>query len=134
MRQAVSKCTTTEFSLAGKFLSLHYPAMLSIKLAILALLLGSLAALAQPEQLPNTQPLTLEGDLSAQMVEGIDRFLMREIENSVVSRPQFWHRDFSSPDAYEKSTQPNRERFRKMIGAVDERVSVKELEFVSTTK
>lgn len=101
---------------------------------MLAVLLWSFAALAQTEQLPNTQPLTMEGDLSAQMVEGIDRFLMREIKNSVTSRPQFWHRDFSSPDAYEKSIQPNRERFRKMIGAVDERASVKELDFVSTTK
>ena len=33
--------------------------------------------------LPATQPLTLQGDLSAQMVAGIDKFLMREIEQSV---------------------------------------------------
>ena len=108
--------------------------MPSIKFGTLAALFWSCAALAQPERLPNTQPLTLEGDLSAQMVEGIDRFLMREIENSAGSRPQFWHRDFSSPNAYEKSIQPNRERLRKMIGAVDERVPVKALEFVGTTE
>ncbi len=108
--------------------------MPSIKFGMLAALFWSYAALAQPERLPNTQPLTLGGDLSAQMVEGIDRFLMREIENSAGSRPQFWHRDFSTPAAYEKSIQPNRERFRKMIGAVDERVPVKALEFVGTTE
>ncbi|HYV32419.1 MAG TPA: hypothetical protein VEO53_15115, partial [Candidatus Binatia bacterium] len=83
--------------------------------------------------LPGTQALTVQGDLSAQMVEGIDTFLMREIEHSVEERPKFWHRDFSSPEAYEKSVAPNRERFRKFIGAVDARVPVTALEYVSST-
>src|SRR5262245_19228501 len=83
--------------------------------------------------LPGCQPLTLEGDLSAQMVAGIDRFLMREIERSVQERQKLWQRDFSSAEAYEKSVQPNRERLRKCIGAVDERVSVGALEYVSST-
>src|SRR5262245_9523252 len=60
--------------------------------------------------LPGCKPLTLEGDLSAQMVAGIDRFLMREIERSVQERRKLWQRDFSSVEAYEKSVQPNRER------------------------
>lgn len=103
------------------------------KTGTLALLLWTAAAFGQSERLPNTQPLTMEGDLSAQMVEGIDRFFSREIENSIAVRPKFWHRDFSSPDAYEKSIQPNRERFRKMIGAVDERLAVKALELIGTS-
>jgi len=56
------------------------------------------------------------------MVAGIDRFLMREIEQSVEARPKLWQRDFSSPEAYEMSVQPNRERFRKYIGATDPRL------------
>ncbi|MBI4326290.1 MAG: dienelactone hydrolase family protein [Chloroflexi bacterium] len=67
------------------------------------------------------------------MVEGIDRFLMREIERSVAERPKLWQRDFSSRDAYEKSVQPNRDRLRRYIGAVDQRVPVAALEFVSRT-
>ena len=94
----------------------------------------SFVALAQPDRLPNTQPLTLEGDLSAQMVEGLDRFLDREMESSIRARQPFWQRDFSSPDVYEKSVQPNRERLRKMIGAVDERLPVKALELLGTTE
>ncbi len=129
-----SNCTTTKFSLAGKFLQLQYLPMRWEKCCTLAVLLWSFAALAQQERLPNTQPLALEVDLSAQMVEGIDRFLMREIESSVASRLQFWQRDFSSPDAYKKSIQPNRERFAKMVGAVEERIAVKALDFVSTTE
>jgi dienelactone hydrolase len=88
---------------------------------------------AQPSLLPGCKPLTLEGDLSAQMVAGIDRFLMREIERSVQERPKLWQRDFSANDAYEKSVQPNRERLRKYVGAVDERVPAGALEYVSST-
>jgi dienelactone hydrolase len=66
-----------------------------------------------------TQQLTMRGDLSAQMVEGIDRFLMHEIEVSVNQRDELWQRDFSSWEHYEKSIDVNRERFRKCIGAVD---------------
>jgi len=90
------------------------------------------AAQAQ-EPLPQTEPLTLEGDLSAQMVTGIDKFLMRELERSVEGRPRLWKRDFSSREAYPKSVQPNRDRFLRSIGAIDPRLAVKALEFVSTT-
>src|SRR6266487_2117040 len=92
-----------------------------------------LAAAAQDATLPGTKPLELPGDLSAQMVGGIDKFLLREIERAAVERTNFWKRDFSSREAYEKSVAPNRERLRRLIGAVDERLPVKELEFVATT-
>ena len=69
------------------------------------------ASLAQ-EVLPDTQPLTLQGDLSAQMVAGIDRFLTRETAQSVGERQKYWQRDFSSVEAYDQSVQPNRERLR----------------------
>src|SRR5262249_7009846 len=45
----------------------------------------------------------------------------------------FWQRDFSSADAYVRSVNPNRERLRKMIGAIDARQSVGPLEYVSST-
>ena len=77
-----------------------------------------------------TKPLTVTGDLSAQMVLGIDKFLMREIDRSTEQRARLWTRDFSSPAAYEKSIAPNRERFRKIIGAADERTPVRALEFI----
>ena len=98
-------------------------------------LLGSIAFVhAQEAGLPGSQLLSIKGDLSAQMVEGIDMFLLREIEASTTNRARFWQRDFSSREAYEKSVAPNRERFRKMIGAVDPRLPVSELEFIETTR
>ncbi len=69
---------------------------------------GILIALlmAGGQALPGTQPLETEGDLAARMVEGIDRYLMRELAASAAARPKA----------------PSRERLRAIIGLVDERV------------
>ena len=61
---------------------------------------------AQP--LSGTQALDAQGDLAAQMVAGIDKFLLREIDRSVERRAAHWKRDFSSPANYEKSIAPGR--------------------------
>ena len=71
--------------------------LLVIALALPALLPDRLAA--QP--LPGTEPLTVDGDLAAQMVEGIDRFLAKETSGAVARREAQWKRDFSSREAYE---------------------------------
>ena len=84
--------------------------------------------------LPGTQPLTRQGDLSAQMVAGIQEYLLRETDRSVVERAKLWARDFSSREAYVRSVQPNRERFRRYLGAVDERLPVTALEFLESTQ
>ena len=88
---------------------------------------------AQEAILPGTQPLALQGDLSAQMVAGIDKFLLREIERSTAQRPLLWKRDFSSREAHELSITPNREHFRKAIGAVDGRLPAAVLEYIEST-
>ncbi len=92
-----------------------------------------LATAEAQEPLPQTEALTLEGDLSAQMVAGIDKFLLRETDQSVEARARFWKRDLASPEAYTKSVQPNRDRFLRIIGAVDARLPVPALEYLSTT-
>jgi dienelactone hydrolase len=74
--------------------------------------------------LPGTKPLTWQDDLSEMMMDGAHRFVQRKIAESVAQRKQFWRRDFSSREAYEKSVEPNRKYFRHIIGAVDERVPV----------
>jgi len=85
------------------------------------------------DPLPGTKPLTAEGDLAAQMVTGIDKYLMLELEASVKKRQEYWKPDYSSQEAYTKSVEPNRERLRKILGVVDKRLPVTELEYVSTT-
>jgi dienelactone hydrolase len=103
---------------------------------LFALLISNVTTLAQtiPANLPRTTPLDWTGDSSARMVEGIDRFLTKATLESVQERQRFWKRDFTSPDAYTKSVNPNRERLRRQIGAVDLRYVVHGLEFLNTTK
>lgn len=73
-------------------------------------------------QLSGTAPLTAQGDLAAQMVDGIHRFLFAETQRQAAGRARLWNRDYSSPQHYAQSVAPNRERFRGIIGAIDIRV------------
>jgi dienelactone hydrolase len=82
------------------------------------------AAEKKPEPLPRTAALDWTDDISAQIVDEAHRLLDRKTAESVKSREKYWKRDLSSPEAYEKSIQPNRERFKKIIGVVDPRVPV----------
>jgi dienelactone hydrolase len=89
------------------------------------LLLTCVPAFADPVvTLPGSKPLTEDGDLSKKMLDGAHRFAERKIHESVKNRAKLWKRDPSSREAYEKSIQANRERFRKIIGVVDRRVPV----------
>ncbi|PYV12063.1 MAG: hypothetical protein DMG07_17880, partial [Acidobacteria bacterium] len=76
-------------------------------------------------------PLALEGDLAARMVEGIDRFLGRELAASVATRPRRYTRDLSSPAAYTESVEPNRQRLAALVGAADRREPIR-LELAGT--
>src|SRR5436305_7516750 len=104
-----------------------------MRAALALLVVPLLVSPAAAQALPGTKPLTLKGDLAAQMVAGIDKYLSRELAASVEKRRQFWKQDFSSPEAYAKSVEPNRERLRKILGVIDKRLPVKDLEYVATT-
>ena len=86
-----------------------------------------------PASLPGTTPLTIDRPLDEVMVEGIDRFALREIERGAASRTEKWKRDFASRDDYEKSLMPYRERLRQYLGAVDPRVAGRGIEDLSMT-
>jgi cephalosporin-C deacetylase-like acetyl esterase len=102
------------------------------RLLSLALLLF-LAPQASAQSLPGTKPLEMKGDLARQMLDGIDRYLTRATAASVAKRQDYWKPDYASAGAYAKSVQPKRDRFKKIIGAVDERLPIKELEYVGGT-
>jgi len=82
-------------------------------------LLSVLTSFAAEDHLPNTQLLTTPGDLASNLVAGVDRFLLKQLEESESKRAAHWHRDFSSLEAYDKSVQTNRDRFARIIGARD---------------
>ncbi len=85
-------------------------------LTLASLIVPPAVVTAADEQLPSTEPLTAEGDLAAQMVAGIDRFLLRETAALVDS-----HRN-----------DPNRERLAHILGATDDRVAFSSPALVGT--
>src|SRR4051794_34863839 len=89
--------------------------------AFLALLaLSSWSILAAEPAIPGTQPLTVEGDLSAQMVEGINRWLAGETDRAKEQRAAKWSAaDQAQP--WEKFVEAQRAKLRECLGVVDER-------------
>ena len=73
--------------------------------------------------LPGTRPLSLSKPLDVVMVDGINRFCLRELAASSERRRAAWSLDFSTADRLTSSLAPKRERFRKLIGAVDPRLT-----------
>ena len=73
-----------------------------------------LSTLLLAAALPGTQPLTRQGDLALQMVEGIDRYLTRRIATGHSTAPP--------------TAPPDRTRFRHIIGLADKRLPKIELD------
>src|SRR5437773_93690 len=92
-------------------------------LVIVALALPARLAAAEPKPLPGTEPLTLEGDIASLLVDGVDKFLLREIDEAAKQRDSFWKRDLSSADKYNASIEPNRKRLAHILGVRDKRVA-----------
>jgi dienelactone hydrolase len=110
-----------------------HPTSIGAPWVVSSLLVLCAATVARAGSLPGTQPLTVEGDLAAQMVDGIDRFLLRETEASIAGRPDFWKRDGSSPQQYVESVAPNRGRLAKILGVVDVREKFDAPELIANT-
>lgn len=87
---------------------------------------------AVEEGLPGTEPLAPSDGRDAQMRQGIDALAERLLREAAAERPRWWQRDLSSPAAYEQAVAPNRERLRRMLGAVDARLPAGELELCAT--
>lgn len=100
-------------------------------LAALCLVVCTTGIAAEP--LPGTAPLTIQGDITSELVDGADRFLLRELEQALARRAAFWKRDFSSPQKYVASVEKNRQRLAHILGVRDARVPAGGLELVATT-
>ena len=86
---------------------------------------------ADQEPLAGTKKLMLQGDIASQLIDGVDHFLLRKLDESIEKRARHWKRDFSSAEAYAKSIEPNRKRLAHILGIRDARrqllVSVPEI-------
>lgn len=90
------------------------------------------APIAEAQPLAGTEPLTTEGDLAEVMIDGVDRFLLRELQDSIGLRAAHWARDTSSGEAYRASVEPNRARLATVLGTRDARVEFDDIELVAT--
>lgn len=104
---------------------------LSSGIACFIVMLSAYTAIAQDAApLPGTSLLTEQVDFAEAIVNGIHKFLDREIEASIDRRAAHWNRDLSSHTNYLKSVERNRERLKTIIGMIDERESAY-LEYVA---
>jgi len=106
----------------------------SLSIALLALLFTSTrqASAADPVALPGTVPLTLSGDIASNLVAGVDRFLLRKIDESTAKRAVHWKRNLTSHEAYSRSIETNRQRLAHITGVRDPRVPRPEPTVIAT--
>lgn len=102
---------------------------------VFAFVLSTVCAISiRAEELPGTRPLMREGDIAAQMVAGIDKYLMRELDGAAKGGADKWHVNTTDLKSYLESVKPNRERLAKILGVVDERVKPVIMEYVGDGK
>src|SRR5262249_43134898 len=113
--------------------SYHLPALL-VALALLAVpcLPAAGEKKGRPDTLDGTKALTMTGDIASELVDGVDRFLLREIEAAEKDRENFFKRDYSSYTRYALSLEPNRKRLAHILGVRDPRASFKAPELAGT--
>jgi dienelactone hydrolase len=87
---------------------------------------------AKPQSLPGTKPLTMTGDIASQLIAGVDKFLLREIDGAQKRRDACWKPDFSSREKYAQSLEPMRKRLAHILGVRDPRKPPR-MELVATT-
>ena len=103
---------------------------LTFKLVCILSAFFAVTSVKSAEPLPDTKALTESGNLATKQVAGMHKYLDRALAESVKERAKLWKSDFSSPEKYAKSIEPNRERLRKYLGVVDKRLPPR-LEYVS---
>src|SRR4051812_30191542 len=101
------------------------------RFALLAVAILALPNAANAQALPGTKPLEGKDDFAKVMVDGIHRYLDKATADSVGKRTASWKPDHASPAAYAKSLEPQRQKLRKILGVVDQRLPPA-MEYVGT--
>ncbi|MCY2985621.1 MAG: dienelactone hydrolase family protein [Planctomycetota bacterium] len=83
---------------------------------------------AVAKTLDGTSKLELQGDIASTLVDGVDRFLIKELAGSVQKRIDQWPKpnrsdaNASNPPLYEAATKELRDELRTRLGMIDVRV------------
>jgi dienelactone hydrolase len=94
--------------------------------AVVWLAAGSVEAQDKPPQvLPATQPLETEADITSELVDSVDRFLLEQLSHAPALREQRWPlpTEGKSLEQWTAATKELRERLRTIIGLRDPRVA-----------
>jgi len=78
-----------------------------------------------------TMPLTIEGDIASQMVDGLDRFLLKQIADESASRSMAFTVSTQSTEALEASLRPYRAKLASCLGIRDARLSFDRPEIIT---
>ncbi|MDE2816522.1 MAG: hypothetical protein OXM03_09915 [Chloroflexota bacterium] len=84
-------------------------------------------------RLPDTDALTIEGDVAAQMIAGIHRYLDRELTAADSVAEESLQSLADSAETFDARIAAKRQEFAHNIGVIDERKPVAALEFVCST-
>ena len=93
--------------------------------------MGKLAS--EPSRLPDTAALSIEGDVAAQMIAGIHRYLDRELAAADCEAEESLRSPADSAATPAARAAAKRQEFARNIGVIDERKPVSALEFVCST-
>lgn len=84
-------------------------------------------------RLPDTEALTREGDVAAQMIAGIHRYVDRELDAADTAAANALCAPAESAAALAERVVAKRREFARNVGVIDERAPVSALEFVCST-
>jgi dienelactone hydrolase len=100
-----------------------------------ASLLANAAVALEPAMRPtNTQPLTLTNDPAAVLVDGTDRFLLKEITATRSKRQQRWIQQTAYKATRSDFIEDRRRQLVELLGIREPRVPFDALEYVSSTR
>lgn len=95
---------------------------LLLLMAALVMLTCHAATSVYAQSPDSTSPLDGETDLASDMIDGIDRFLLKKIDEAANNRGKNWQLDLTSDASLLDSLKPHREALAKILGVVDPRV------------
>lgn len=98
-----------------------------LKLAAVVSLLQGAEGAADEAPLPGTTALVLDRPLDEVMIDGIDRFLLRQTDQQKVRRRETWNRSLADATARDTFRAEARKRLREVLGVVDDRVPGREV-------
>lgn len=115
-----------------------------VRISIIGLLITVLGTGVLVQSQPIVQNDYLQGTLlmsqaevenfRPQMMEGVHSYFEQVLESSSQQREKQWQRNYASIEAYLQSVAPNRERFMKITGVVDNRITGQGLTLLESTE